>query len=207
MLINFGVSATAMPMPGGDARSGMSFHMYTVDPAKDPNVIANAAAWSAGSGGTLLNTEWGATTDTTAIARQASELDAALMPWIFWSYCCEVVRSLGTPPAGANLVQSTLAALVEPYPLAVAGTPQRLSYDRAGRTLTFTWSAARAGGGRFAPDAVTSIAVPASAYPGGYSASASGGTVVSPCGASEVAVRAADGASSVTVTIAPGACP
>jgi endoglycosylceramidase len=206
VLFNFGVSATAMPVPGGDANTGMSFHMYTVDPAKEPSVLRNAVAWSAGSGGALLNTEWGATTNTDAVARQVGELDAALVPWVFWSYCCEVVHSLAAPPAGANLVSPTLDALVEPYPLGVAGTPEGLSYDRASRTLTFTWSTARAGGGSFPRGTVTSIVVPPFVYRGGYRASADGGSIVSACGASEVAVRAADGASSVTVTIAAGAC-
>ncbi len=93
------------------------------------------------------------------------------MPWIFGSYCCEVVHALRTPPQGDNLVRSTIDALVEPYPLAVAGTPERTAYDRATRTLSFTWDTARAGGGQFAEDAVTSFAVPASVYPEGASLS------------------------------------
>ncbi len=204
-LFNFGVSTTHIAVPGGDAQAGMAFHMYTTDPAKEPNVLANAADWSASTGGALINTEWGATTDAAAVSRQGGEMDAALMPWIFWSYCCEVVRSLNSPPAGANLVDSTVGALVRPYPLAVSGTPTFSSYDTAIRALNFTWSTNRVGGGSFAAGAVTTFSVPASVYPDGYGVSVTGGSVVSGCGTSEVSVSAAPNVSSVTVRIVRGA--
>lgn len=204
VLFNFGVSATHMPLPGEDAAAGMSFHVYTVDPSKEPNVLSNAADWSTATGGALFNTEWGATTDAATITRLANEMDAALVPWIFWSYCCEVVHALDAAPAGENLVNSTVGALVRPYPLAVAGTPTHLAYEPSSRMISFTWSTSRAGGGRFPPDAVTSFAVPASVYPDGYGVTVTGGSVVSGCDGSAVAVRAAPGVSSVTVTIAPG---
>ena len=59
------------------------FHVYPTDPLNEPTVLSNATAWSATTGGALLNTEWGATTDAVAITRLANEMDAALMPWIF----------------------------------------------------------------------------------------------------------------------------
>jgi len=204
VLFNFGLSATHIPIPDADREAGMSFHLYAASPSKEPDVLANAAAWSARTGGVLLNTEWGATTDSAAITRQANELDSALLPWIFWSYCCEVVHSLHAPPAGANLVDTTVGALVQPYPLAVAGTPLRLAYTPADRTLTFTWSTARPGGGSYATGAVTSFAVPASVYPTGYNVTVDGGTLISGCGGPAIAIKAASGRATVTATIRSG---
>ncbi len=207
VLFNFGLSTTHVPLPGEDAATGLSFHVYTLDKANEPKVLANAIGWSGTTGGALFNTEWGATTDADTITRLAREMDDALMPWIFWSYCCEVVHSLDAPPADANLVEAAVAALVRPYPLAVAGTPTRLAYDPATRTLRFSWSTSRAGGGRFPRGAVTGLAVPASVYPSGYGVTVTGGSVVSGCRGSEVAIAAAPDATTVTVTIAPnGSC-
>ena len=203
VLFNFGTAMTHMPLPGGDGAWGMSFHLYASDPAKEPDVLSNATTWSATTGGALLNTEWGATTDAAAITRQADELDGALLPWTFWSYCCEVVRSLAQPPAADNLVASTVGALVRPYALAVAGTPTRSSYDASTRTLTFTWSTRPARGGSLPAGAVTSFEAPATVYPRGYGVKVTGGTLASDCRGGEVAVRADAGATTVTVTIAP----
>jgi endoglycosylceramidase len=204
VLFNFGLSATHIPLPNADREAGMSFHLYAASPSQEPNVLANAAAWAASTGGVLLNTEWGATTDSAAVTRQANELDSALLPWIFWSYCCEVVHSLHAPPAGANLVSTTVGALVQPYPLAVAGTPLHLTYTPADRTLSFTWSTARAGGGGFPTGAVTSFAVPASVYPNGYTVTVAGGTVIAGCGGSVIAIKAPQGRARVTATITAG---
>ena len=55
VLFNFGLSTTSMPLPAGDAESGMAYHMYTLAAAQEPAVIANAVAWSQQTGGALLN--------------------------------------------------------------------------------------------------------------------------------------------------------
>ncbi len=204
VLFNYGTTITHIPVPGADSNAGMSFHVYPLVQPEVPDVIDNAIAWSAKTGGALLNTEWGATTEATSIEDQTAALDSALVPWIFWSFCCEVVSSLEEPPSGANLVGSTVGALVEPYPLAVAGTPEKLTFDRASRTLTFTWSTARAGGGAFDAGVVTSFEVPALVYPDGYAVEVTGGSVGSPECASLLTVAADPGAATVTVTIAPG---
>ena len=78
VLFNFGSAPTNISLPGGDANSGMSWHMYTLDVAKEPSVIAFADAWSAQTGGALLNTEFGAVTDPPTIDRMVGELDDAL---------------------------------------------------------------------------------------------------------------------------------
>jgi endoglycosylceramidase len=205
---NYGGSPTFIPVPGEDPNAGMSFHVYPLTLGQVPDVIDYALAWSKKTGGVLLNTEWGATTTGSSITLQTGDLDSALVPWIFWSYCCEVVSSLTEPPSGPNLVSTTVDALVEPYPLAVAGTPQKLTYDPSTRTLSFTWSTARPGGGDFASGTVTSFEVPSRVYPGGYRASVSPGSVTStPC-APILGVVAEAGAMAVSVEVTPGgSCP
>jgi endoglycosylceramidase len=207
VLFNFGYTPTAIPLPGGDANAGLSFHDYPILQTYVPKVIENAVAWSSRTGGALLNTEWGATTDGATLTDDAAAFDAALVPWIFWSFYSEVVPSLEEAPGGKNLVESTAKALIEPHPLAVAGVPQELVVDQARRTLLFTWTTSRADGGEFAKDAVTSFAVPAFTYPDGYTATATNGWITSaPC-APILTVAAKPGAAAVTVTVEPrGEC-
>ncbi len=207
-LFNFGVSTTSLPLPGGDSNAGMSFHAYPLTPGQTQAVVQNAVSWSSKTGGALLNTEWGATVEATTLAEESLALDSALVPWIFWSFCCELVPSLSAPPGGKNLVASTASTLVQPYPLAVAGTPEALTLDPAARTLSFTFSTERPGGGSFAPGTVTTFEAPASTYPHGYTATVTNGSVTSaPC-APLLTVAGATGQSSVTVELRPGgACP
>jgi endoglycosylceramidase len=207
-LFNFGSSTTSMPLPGGDANAGMSFHVYPLLTSQAPAVVDNAVAWSKQTGGALLNTEWGATEDPVTLTADAAALDAALVPWIFWSFCCELVPSLQAAPGGSNLVASTAGVLVQPYPLAVAGVPEKLDVDPSARTLSFTWSTSRPGGGSFATGTVTSFEAPALTYPDGYTATATDGWVTSaPC-APLLTVQAKPEAATVTVDVQPGGkCP
>jgi endoglycosylceramidase len=208
VLFNFGVSATNIPVPGADSNAGMAFHVYPLVPSDAPDVITQAVTWSGTTGGALLNTEWGASEDTDLLTEQSVALDTALVPWIFWSFCCELVPSLEQPAGGSNVVASTAGILVQPYPLAVAGTPQALTVDPASQTMSFTWSTARAGGGVFTASAVTTFEVPALTYPHGYTAIATNGNVTSAVCAPLLTVTAKPGATSVTVAVQPGGtCP
>jgi endoglycosylceramidase len=207
VLFNFGLAPTGVGLPGGDPASGMSFHMYTVDPAAEPQVVGNALDWSARTGGALVATEWGATEDTAAITRQADLLDRALIPWMYWAY--DVGLPSGTATPGASLTPANAPAVVRPHPVAVAGTPTAFAYDAAARVLDVSWDATRASGaGRFPPGAVTSLSTPASTYPDGYTAVATGGRVTSrPCAATLTVVRNPS-ARAVSVRVTPGgACP
>ena len=208
VLFNYGTSTTSMPLPGGDPNGGMSFHVYPLSPNQAPDVIGNAVSWSSTTGGALLNTEWGATVSPLTLAPESIALDEALVPWIFWSFCCELVPSLQQAPGGSNLVASTASVLVQPYPLAVAGTPQQLTVDPSAGTLSFTWSTAPAAGPPFPTGTVTTIVAPALAYPGGYSATVTSGWITSaPC-APLLTVSAMPGAATVTVEVQPGGtCP
>ena len=204
VLFNFGESTTSIAVPGADPNAGMAFHVYPISTDEAPTVIQNAITWSQGTHGALLNTEWGATVEPTALLSESLALDSALMPWIFWSFCCELVPSLDASPGGDNLVASTAAALIQPYPLAVAGTPTELTLDPTLQTMSFSWSTARVGGGSFAPGTVTSFEAPTLTYPHGYSVAVTHGEVTSlPC-APLLTVIAAPNASTVSVRLTPG---
>ena len=102
-------------------------------------MLAHAATWSTQTGGALLNTEFGATTDPAAIDRMVGELDRALLPWIWWSYD-ELVADMTKPPTGANIAHAAVAELIRPHPVAVAGTPTALDYNPRTRVLAVSWS-------------------------------------------------------------------
>jgi hypothetical protein len=111
-------------------------------------------------------------------------------------------------PGGQNLVATTAAALIQPYPLAVAGKPETLTLDPSTQTLSFTWSTSRVGGGHFAAGTVTTFETPAFTYPKGYKVTVTGATVTSTACAPLLTVEAKPGAATVSVEIAPGGtCP
>ncbi|MCL4292391.1 MAG: cellulase family glycosylhydrolase [Acidimicrobiia bacterium] len=205
VLFNFGNAPTNVGLPGDDPRSGLSYHMYTTDPALEPAVQDFALEWADRTGGALLNTEWGATTDPVPIERQISELDGALVPWIWWAYNENVIRDGRQPPTEANLWGPVVDVLVRPHPVAVAGTPLSHDFDPATRTMSFTYSTRRVGSDRPGPGhpGLSEIKVPARTYPNGYRASVTGGVVVSRPGAGVLRVFSLPGASEVRVTVAP----
>jgi len=203
VLFNFGQSATNVGLPGGDPKSGLSYHLYALDEAAERQVQQFALQWSERTGGALLNTEFGATNDPAAIDRQVNELDRTLMPWIWWAYNENVVRDLDEAPVEANLRGEVVDTLVRPHASAVAGTPVSSSYTLADRVLRFTHSTGRAGGGTFAPGTETSFETAPRTYPKGYKVKVTGGRVTSAADAAELTVVADGGAAQVTVKLWP----
>jgi endoglycosylceramidase len=200
-LFNYGTARTTIRLPGADPASGLSFHQYATDTAHAESVLVNAQAWSARTGGALLNTEWGATTDGAAITTQADQFDQALIPWIFWAFTSEAIANPALPPSGSNVVASTVDALVRPYPTAIAGTPTSISYDSASHAFVTSWSTITPTGEESPAGATTTIAVPRLDYPSGYSVSVTGAGVTSaPC-AGQLTLVADPGVSSVTVRV------
>jgi endoglycosylceramidase len=208
VLFNFGLVATSIPIPGADSNAGMAFHVYPLSAADAPSVISQAVTWSTSTGGALLNTEWGATESASVLTSESLALDSAFVPWIFWSFCCELISTFDGGPGGQNLVATTAAALIQPYPLAVAGKPETLTLDPSTQTLSFTWSTSRVGGGHFAAGTVTTFEAPTFTYPKGYKVTVSGGSVTSAACAPLLTVEAKPAAEAVSVKIEPaGSCP
>ena len=214
----------------GDARSGFAYHGYCLatpnsqDPLRgaacdqfDNTVVANAVKHSAATGDALMMTEFGATQDQGILERMVDRADANMIPWEEWAYCgCDdpttsgpgdtqaIVRDPSQPPAGDNLVTSTLDVLSRPYPAAVAGTPQGFGFDPQTHLFHLAYSTARAaGGGSFPAFAESQIVVPARQYPNGYSVDAQGAAILSAPGASVLRVGACPGARNVAVQVSP----
>ncbi|HVA60444.1 MAG TPA: cellulase family glycosylhydrolase [Mycobacteriales bacterium] len=213
----------------GDARSGFGFHAYCLAAVGAPetpptrslcnqvesSTVGNALSQAGTSGDALLLTEFGATTDVAELDEVVGLADAHSVPWLEWAYCaCGDPTGAGSaealvydpqkPPIGANVDQTTLRALDEPYPQAVAGTPLGYHFDPVSATFTLRYVAGRPGGGRYPPGTTTTVYVPALQYPHGYRTRVSGARVVSAPGASSLALTIEPGAAVVTLTITPG---
>lgn len=201
VLFNFGQSTTSIDVPGGDAAGGMSFHVYTTDPALDPVVVANAVDWTDCTGGALLNTEFGATGDVATLQRQTAVFESALVPWMFWSYDEQFVHDLDDPATGANVNAPVVDALSRPHAVAVAGTPLGAVYDPAGGTYQVAWSTTGPDGTAFPPSTTTVIDTNARAYPAGYDVHVDGGQVTSAPDDPHLTVVADPGAERVTVMV------
>jgi endoglycosylceramidase len=203
VLFNFGMAPTNIGLPGNDPKSGMSYHMYTLDPAVEPAVQDLAVQWADSTCGALLNTEFGATNDVVAIDRQVTELDRSLMPWIWWAYNENIAGDMSLPVGETPVNEPVVNALVRPHPRAVAGTPAASAFDLARRVMRFSYSTARAGGGSFASGVETEFQVAERTYPDGYTVTVTGGTMTSAPNAGVLTVAANAGTSDVTVTIWP----
>lgn len=218
VLFNYGIP-THVVAPK-DSRLGFAFHDYglcSATPAyaplapacgaEDSMVLSNAVAYSGSTGDALLETEFGATTDTAQIGEQVAAYDKAMVPWMFWSYAeLDNTGSGGTfgPPTQANVNTAVLRSLARPYPQLVSGTPSGWSFDTATKVFTFSYTTLRAdGGGSFPPGAVSDVFLPAVQYPSGYTVRVDGGRVVSGDGASLLQIASTVGATTVSVQVSP----
>ncbi|MHB8669393.1 MAG: cellulase family glycosylhydrolase [Acidimicrobiales bacterium] len=227
-LSTFNQGVPTSVVPPRDPRLGFAFHDYPLctavtgagaalrpaeagcaapDAAENSTVLSNALAHSATSGSALLETEFGATMNTSTITRQLSQYDQATVPWMFWSYTryIDALSSNGTlePPTGTNVNQAMLGALARPYPQLVAGTPIAWNFEPATKAFSLRYSTNRADGrGAFPAGSETDVAVPALQYPNGYRVSVSGGRAVSTPNAPVLRVLAA-GPGPVSVAVAP----
>jgi len=209
VLFNFGLAPTNIAVPGG-GDGGLSFHMYPSTPADEPKVIANALAWAAAHQAPIINTEFSAVLGTPSpedTDRQVSELDAALVPWIWWEYR-SVVTDLSRPPEGNNVNAPVADMLVRPHPVAVAGTPTALTYDSATRAMTFVYdTTGPRGAARITPGIPTVLSVPRRTYPDGYRVMVAGAdaTITRDADRGVLLVSTSHAVATVTVSISPGA--
>ena len=200
-----------------DTRLGMSFHDYCPPAVTCERrlQLRNAVLRSHATGDALMLTEfWSLRSDAAGVTDAA---DDDLTPWITWAYCgCGdptgsippevegLVRDPMHAPSGDNVDSSKLQILARPYPLIIAGTPQRLRFDRTTKSFAFDYTAARAdGAGRFVKNACTQIAVPRLQYPHGYTVEATGARVVSDVGAGVLSLQATGKTSQIAIRITP----
>lgn len=196
---NYGIPTSMQTLR--DARLGFSFHDYPLCGSAadqgipvpgsapcgpdDALVLSNATARAASTGDALLLTEFGATRDVTTLEEHLRQFDAHMVPWMYWSYDSWLVAygpggTALAPASGSNVDNGLLAVLARPYPQLVSGTPLEWQYDPAAKQLSFRYTPRRPDRhGSFGPGAETDVAVPATAYPHGYRASVTGGTIVS----------------------------
>jgi endoglycosylceramidase len=219
---NYGIPTSVTP-PSGDRRIGFSFHDYPVCSAagdaglglpvgtacgvESKLAINNAVAYATQQSTALLETEFGATTQPAAIRQSAAAYDAAMVPWMFWSY--QEVAGLGsggvftTPPARTPN-RAALTSLARPYPQLVSGIPAGYGYSPNTHVFTASYSTQRARGkGSFGTNAVSQFSIPRLAYPQGYVASVTGGQVVSGANSPLLLITADAGARRVTVEVTP----
>ncbi|MDA8268558.1 MAG: cellulase family glycosylhydrolase [Actinomycetota bacterium] len=220
---NFGIQTHLGTLPGNGL--GMSFHAYCPDPTTTPaatcsamelRTLVNADAHAAATGNALMLSEFGASNDLADLARVVKAADTAQLPWIEWSYCgCSdptgtvpasaegLVTNPALPGTGSNVNHAKLAVLAEPYPRVVAGTPVRYGFDPTTRTFRLEYTTTAPGGRRFGAGACSTVVVPPTAYPTGYSVTVTGARVTSAPGAGVVDVTETAGASTVTLRIHP----
>lgn len=200
VLFNFGQTTTSLSGIGAPA-SGLSFHVYALTPKLDEAAVDNAIA--SDTGDALLITEFGATRDVATIARLTGAFDERLVPWLFWTWDEDMIRDVKLPPTPDNVHTDVVAALARPYASATNGTPASFAYDPATRVLDYAWTTARPDGSPAPAELPTTIVLPQAAYGSGWTATVSGGRVVSePC-ARVLAVLQEEGASRVAVRVAP----
>ncbi len=200
VLFDFGVP-TGLP-DFSDARLGMSFHDYCGSNAatnaascsrSEQLVLDNALARSASTANALLLSEFGATDYLPDIARVIGDADSQQISWIEWAYCgCDdptgtippstegLVANPRLPGTGANVNESKLAVLAEPYPRLVAGTPVSYSFDARSHTFTLVFTTRSPAGHDFGAGACSAVVLPPIQYPHGYEVEVSGARVSSP---------------------------
>jgi endoglycosylceramidase len=212
----------------GDARAGMSFHLYCVGETpgvssggsqtggcsrSDKFTLDNAEAQSQKTGDALILSEFGATDAIGTIERVIKAAETAMVSWQYWSYwnedvCCKrpvegVINDIRKPPVGDNVKAEKLKVLARAYPQAVAGTPTRYGFDPESAIFELEYSTARAGGGKFGRRALTEVFAPRLHYPGGYRAEVTGARVVSRANARRLLLRNRPGAKQVTLRVRP----
>jgi endoglycosylceramidase len=182
--------------------------------ADDAGVLGRQVAFARRERLPLLVGEFGASDELREQRALVEAMATSFVPWFVYAYngrldssgapAQSLLRDEAQPGSVANARPGKLAALVVPYPMAVAGTPGSWRFDRSSRTVRFAYSTQRVDGrGRFGGVAQTVVFVPQRVYPTGYEVAVSGAKVVSGPTAPWLRLVAMAGADRVRVTIAP----
>jgi hypothetical protein len=226
----FGTTGTSVN-DGNDPRAVFNFHNYCLSSQAgsgdngsdsdcsiaDQRVFDNADAAAKRAGQPEFMSEFGGNTGTNELGYDLSDADQHMVGWMDWEFCgcnesnASTSPSIGTlvddqskPLSGANVNNALLRALVRPYPQAIAGTPISWSYDTATRGFSLAYSTTPAGD-RLAGGARTEVFLPRLVYTNGYTASVTGGCIVSRPGIQLLEIaNNRDGAKQVTLSVTPG---
>ena len=197
------VAQPSLPRPaidgeGAPAQIGVAWHLYCKDtdggrpePVDDATrVFCETRLRNGFDAGDTLSRQVGGPAVLNEFGASRNPLDAAIVTrladerhvsWMYWHL------APATSPTDSTIEDVVEAQIIRPYPQATAGTPGTLRYAPA--TGEFSYS--------FTPDASidapTSIAVPARAYPAGYTVEVDNGTVTSEERAGLVTVVPDDG--------------
>jgi len=200
VLFNFGNAPTSLPGTGNT----LAVHSYATTPVGEEGVVAHATEAAERDQSAVLVTEFGATTDPVVLTRLTGEMDEHLLPWLEWAYTGTLIADQ-MQPAGPDNVPSVeaLAALVRPYPVAVAGTPTAIAFDPTTRRFDFAYTTQHPAGGSYASDLLTVVSLPPRQYPSGYVATASGASITSAPRAPTLTLHTDPGAPMVAVVVTP----
>ncbi|MEB3020608.1 cellulase family glycosylhydrolase [[Mycobacterium] crassicus] len=159
----------------------------------------NAAAYANAYNMPSAITEFGNTRYTPSLDDTLIEANRQGFSWMYWNYGLAMNPNRVGGLIDDQVDNPVLATLAEPYPQAVAGTPESWSF--ADGTFRFSYSTEMAGGtGHFGAGTQTEISVPKIIYPDGYQVTVTGGHVVSAAGA-PVLIIASDGTGTVDVVV------
>jgi endoglycosylceramidase len=201
VLFNFGMTDTSLDGIGAP-QSGLSFHVYALDPEHDEAVIDRAIAASA-RGDAIVATEFGATNDVATLHRLTAAFETRLVPWIFWAWDENLIVDKSLPPDEDNIRSAVAEALARPFATATNGTPTSAFFDPDSRLFAASWTTTLPDGRPAPGDLPTTITVPRRAYPDGYTAEVIGGRVLSaPC-AAVLQVAQEGGVAEVEVLVSP----
>lgn len=217
VFFDFAANTNLSDPQGGDRNTGFDFHTYCLGdgaaaaappiPGNGPGCaieekmnLDDAAAYQRRNGVALIDSEWGATSDPQVVERQTAEFDDYMLGDVFWDYR-NLVPDVKAAPGGSNEDAALMAALERPYPQVVAGTPASWHWDASSKTFTLAYST-RLPSGRSGAGLTTEIYLPPRDFPGGYSVQVSGASMSS-SSPSELRLRNARRASSVSVTVTP----
>lgn len=200
VLFNFGQAPTTIPgdIPG----TALSFHSYALDVGGEERVLAYGVAAAERDQIAAVVTEFGATIDPVILHRITTQMDAQLLSWLDWAYNESIIADASEPAGPDNLrSEAAFAALVRPYPVALAGTPTAMSFDSTTKEFELRYTTSRPDGGTY-PDALLSVvSVPPRQYPNGYSVAVVGATLTSAADASLLTLRTDSGAAEVSLRI------
>jgi endoglycosylceramidase len=221
----FNSSARTSHGDTGDADAGLSFHVYClgagggltspVCAVNERTVFDNADDHIERTGDTSLVTEFGASDDLVDARRVIDLADEHMVGWQYWHYCdCDDPTTSGPgvqslvidpskPPRGDNVKRAKLELLARPYPQAVAGTPQRFSFDPDTRVFELVYSIDSPGRRALPRRIETEVRVPSVNFPNGYTADVEGAHVTSRRDAPVLRLRRDRGVDAVRVTVRP----